>query len=85
MQARTSKGFGKRDNQSSVTTTATGNFIYSAFFVQDGHSGRRFLVDTEAEVSVLPTSPHDKHSNSHTRPLTAANGTTISTYGKQKK
>ena len=52
-------------------------------YAWDRHSGRRFLVDTGAEVSVFPASNKDRHSQSLETKLTAANGSDISTYGKR--
>ena len=43
----------------------------------------RFLVDTGAEVSVLPVSQVDRQSGYMGPSLQAANGTTISTYGSR--
>jgi hypothetical protein len=48
--------------------------------VQDALSGRRFLVDTGANVSVFPGPAAAQDNPCHTR-LEAANGTTIRTYG----
>lgn len=49
----------------------------------DELSGVRFLVDTGAQVSVLPASQADRCTTNFTRssPLRAANNSTISTYG----
>ena len=53
-------------------------------YVKDDISGRRFLVDTEALVSVFPASGLDTRSH-HARPLLeAANGSTIHTYGEKQ-
>ncbi|XP_059096674.1 uncharacterized protein LOC131891166 [Tigriopus californicus] len=46
----------------------------------DNTSGRRYLVDSGAEVSVIPPTKAER-SKPLTRPLTAANKTTISTWG----
>ena len=54
----------------------------SLFYVTDRCSSFRFLVDTGAEVSVLPVGTHDK-SNPGPHPLRAANGSRISTYGQR--
>lgn len=50
------------------------------FFVTDRASGTRFLVDTGAEVSVVPPTPEDRRSKG-TSALQAANGSAIDTYG----
>lgn len=52
------------------------------FFVLDSHSDRKFLVDTGAEVSVLPASPSDRRSSPLLH-LHAVNGTSISVYGRR--
>ena len=53
-------------------------------YVKDDISGRRFLVDTGALVSVFPASGLDTRSH-HARPLLeAANGSTIHTYGEKQ-
>ncbi|GFR76394.1 retrovirus-related Pol polyprotein [Elysia marginata] len=45
--------------------------------------GRRFLVDTGAQVSAVPASRFDRRSCPNDNPLQAANGTTIATYGSR--
>ena len=50
-------------------------------YVKDDISGRRFLVDTGALVSVFPASGLDTHSHRPSALLEAANGSTIHTYG----
>ena len=54
-------------------------------FVTDRRTGVRFLVDTGAEVSVLPTSRHDRtrHHSPSSPPLTAVNGSSIKTFGQR--
>ncbi len=47
----------------------------------DKHSGRKFLVDTGAEVSVLPTTGLDTRMCQTGSSLKAANGSSIQTYG----
>jgi cleavage and polyadenylation specificity factor subunit 1 len=51
-------------------------------YVNDRKSGRRFLVDTGAEISVLPATGLNSRITSPTQPLLAANGSSIKTYGK---
>lgn len=51
------------------------------FVVMDRISGLRFLVDTGAEVSVLPASKEDRTSKQRGPTLRAANSTSIITYG----
>ena len=49
----------------------------------DGISKRNFLVDTGAEVSVLPASTLDKRTGPSERNLSAANGSLIRTFGSR--
>lgn len=46
----------------------------------DSNVGQLFLIDSGADVSVIPKSPHQQD-DSHSPPLYAANGSTIKTYG----
>lgn len=53
-------------------------------FVREKNSGDRYLVDTGACISVIPARSRDrKHPTNF--PLYAANGTTIKTYGEDKR
>ena len=71
---------GKRPGQSLAATSDPGLPSSRLFFIHDLASGTRFLVDTGAEVSVIPPSPNDRH---HKTKLTlqAVNGSPIPTYG----
>lgn len=71
---------GKRPGRSPVVATVTGA-TSSLLYVQDNKSGRRFLVDTGAEVSVVPSSRWDVHKVKTDCTLVAANGSLIPTYG----
>jgi cleavage and polyadenylation specificity factor subunit 1 len=53
-------------------------------YVTDKHSKTRFLIDTGAEVSVFPATQHDKRYRRKGVSLTAANNSTIHTYGKRE-
>ena len=53
----------------------------SLFFAWDSHSRCRFLVDTGAEVSVLPATGLDTRTGQSGPSLRAANGSSIKTYG----
>ena len=59
---------------------ATGK-IDSPMYVRDELSGRRFLIDTGAQVSVLPTNKANSRASNLGPVLTAANGSTIRTFG----
>ena len=53
--------------------------------VNDNHSGRTFLIDTGAQVSLLPATAHARRHPSVTAPkLVAANGSSIASYGTQQ-
>jgi len=73
---------GKRSGHPTVAAVADGHQQKNPLlFIWDRHSGRRFLVDTGAEISVLPASIRDKHSGPQGPSLLAANHTPIRTYG----
>ena len=52
------------------------------FYVTDRPSGTRFLVDTGADISIIPPSPAEKRHLS-SRTLQAVNHTSIQTYGEK--
>ena len=66
--------------RSHLVATAT-SLNESLLFGWDSRSGRRFLVDTGAEVSVLPATGLDTRIGQPGLPLKAANGSSITTYG----
>ena len=76
---------GKRKSRSPVMASATDSTLNSLFFVSDQRTGRSFLVDSGAEVSVLPASSEDRRSasNAKSTSLSAANGSSIPTFGKR--
>ena len=45
--------------------------------------GKKFLVDTGAEISVVPPTIYEKSKRHEVHHLTAANGTKISTFGRR--
>ena len=51
------------------------------FYVQDHTTGLQFLVDTDAEVSIVPHTPTDRLHQQTGPSLQAVNNTTIATYG----
>ncbi len=65
-------GSGKCKCRSPVASAAAG--IYSLFYLNDALSKRRFLVDSGAEVSVTPASPHENQG-------IASNRSNIKCYG----
>ncbi|KHJ41124.1 hypothetical protein D918_08817 [Trichuris suis] len=50
-------------------------------FAWDRLSGRRFLIDTGAEISIVPPTSADTRSRKQTPSLIAANNSSIKTYG----
>ena len=74
---------GKLPGRSSVAMAA-GHNKNRLLFAWDHRSRRRFLVDTGAEVSVLPITRADKSAGHQGTKLTAANGSSIHTYGKRQ-
>nr|VZI32598.1 unnamed protein product [Spirometra erinaceieuropaei] len=73
----------KRPRQPVMATTDAGpSRPSSLFYINDKSSGLRFLVDTGAEVSVIPPLRHHRLKPSQFS-LQAANSTTISTYGQR--
>ena len=53
----------------------------SQLIIQDNTSGLQFLIDTGAQVSVIPATWQDRRARSTGPSLQAANGTRISTFG----
>ena len=53
-------------------------------FLRDSVSKRQFLIDTGAEVSVLPATGLDTCTRQPGPPLLATNGSSIRTYGMHK-
>jgi transposase InsO family protein len=64
-----------------LATPVTGKQKSRLFYVKDRTSARKYLIDTGAEVSVIPPSTGDKPVNSPA--LKAANGTPIRTFGRR--
>ena len=74
---------GKRsDQQLGMTSHAGSAFQSRLFHVIDRISGTRFLIDTGAEVNVLPPTHSEKRHCSPLR-LQAVNKTSITTYGEK--
>ena len=64
-----------------MATTAAGLLPSRLFYVNDRSTGLRFLVDTGAEVSVVPPSPSERLHRRDNLSLQAANNPEIATYG----
>ena len=72
---------GKLRGQRLKATNVTGLHPSRLFYVTDRTSGLRFLVDTGAQVSVIPPSAHERTQLPSTLTLQAVNNSTIRTYG----
>ena len=68
---------GRTQKTSQQLASATGH-TKGLLFLCDEISGRQFLVDTGAEISILPATRLDKRTGPV---LLAANGSSIETYG----
>lgn len=53
------------------------------FFIVEKHTKIQFLVDTGAQVSVIPPSPTERKTKNTTSNLQAINGSSITTYGQK--
>lgn len=67
--------------RSGVATTSTGRGESSRLFVADKRNGKRYLIDTGADVSVIPAQNIKSYQKSIST-LFAANGTTVRTFGE---
>ena len=72
---------GKRFHCSLMVTSGSGNNS-RLLFVTDRTFGQCYLVDSGAEVSVLPATRIDRQTLKKGLPLRAANGSAIPTFGK---
>ena len=66
-----------------MATGAAGLSHSRLFYITDRVSAYRFLIDTGAEVSVVPPSPAERQQHCTDFSLVAVNGVTIHTYGKR--
>ena len=72
---------GKRPGRSLGATNATGQNLSRLFYVTDSSTGSKFLVDTGAQVSIIPPSSTDCRTLRTNLTLEAVNGTPIKTFG----
>ncbi len=75
---------GKRQPRSPVEAHVIGGSSSRLLYVTDQCSKRQFLIDTGAEVSVLPATRQDRIGQPKGISLKAANNSTISTYGRRE-
>ncbi|VDL64552.1 unnamed protein product, partial [Hymenolepis diminuta] len=71
--------FGKRASPAVVAETVSGH-SRNRLFLQDRNSGTSYLIDSGAEISVLPST---RNSSDHPLILAAAKGSPIKTYGQK--
>ena len=74
---------GKRTSRQHLVAPAVGHDTRRLFYISDTLSGHRFLVDTGAQVSVIPARKPDIHSGPAEFNLKAANGSSIRTFGNR--
>ena len=55
---------GKRHGQALMATNVPGNSHSRLFYITDKISNHKFLVDTGAEISVIPPNKYDRHRRS---------------------
>lgn len=72
---------GKHPRQALTATGVPGLELSRLFYVRDPSTNLRFLVDTGAEISVIPPTFSDRSTQCTDLILHAANNTTIHTYG----
>ena len=87
MRLPTTQVIGKRKGQRSVTTAVAGQHLpHSRLFrITDKITGAQFLVDTGAEISVVPPSPTDRSQLNPKLVLKAANNSNIKTFGTRRQ
>ena len=71
----------KLDSQPLLASAAVGPNS-STISVRDKLSGNLFLIDSRAEVSLLPHTAADRTRSDSGRPLTAVNGSKVKSYGQ---
>ena len=72
---------GKLLGRSLGATSDRGRSTSRLLFLPDANSGCRFLIDTGAEVSVVPPSPTDRNNKQDCLGLREVNGSPIATFG----
>ena len=66
-----------------MATSVAGQQPSCLFYVTDSLTGLRFLVDTGADISVIPPSVSERKHHKDSFSLQAVNNTPIATYGTQ--
>ena len=73
----------KSSENARATTGVTGLLPSRLFYIMDKSSSYRFLIDTGAEISVIPPSHSDRKYRQEGCNFLAVNGSIIATYGKR--
>ncbi len=71
----------KRHGQPLMATSGSGLYTCRLLHITDRSNHLTFLVDTGAQISVLPPTHTDRLRKQEGRNLSAVNGTGIATYG----
>ena len=74
---------GKWSGPSLAVTSNPGLPTSRLLFLTDATSGRQILINTGAEVSVIPPSSTDRKNKQDCSGLLAVNGSSIATFGTQ--
>lgn len=82
MQTTLHSGSGKRDAPALKSASSAEETGCRLFFVRDKSTGLQLLVDTGAEVSILPASPSERRQTPCAL-LQAVNGTSIPVFGER--
>ncbi|GFT31704.1 retrovirus-related Pol polyprotein from transposon 297 [Nephila pilipes] len=69
--------------QPSLDPTRDGAMVINRLYLSDRTSRSKYMIDTGADVSVIPLTTASKHLPPASFQLFAVNGTVISTYGQQ--
>ena len=74
---------GKQTGQLLMVVRACGLLLSRLFYITDRSNGLHFLVDTGAEIRVIPPSATDRKHRRDSLTLQAVNDSPIPTYGDQ--
>lgn len=74
--------FKKLDSHSNIATVSDGQYSSCRLFIKDKFSNKQFLIDTGADLSVVPpTIPESAKPSNCGIKIFAANGSQIRTFG----
>ncbi len=76
--------FGKRGHQALIAASSPGDSARSrVLFIHERNSGKRFMIDSGADVSAIPPTHADRQRPNSGITLQAVNQTSIKTYGQR--